>query len=73
MSLLNRRLCKLFILECAQNTRGGKFTRVSADVFPWLENILQERMRGLVHAHPSVGKTVYSPHKAAKGADSADE
>ncbi|WCJ60707.1 hypothetical protein NXS98_06155 [Fontisphaera persica] len=55
--LINRRHVKLFALEMAM-ARAHKFTRVSQEFFLKCEANLKEFIRGQVHRHPSVGKTI---------------
>ena len=66
MSLVNRAQCKTYLLDASKMLRAGKFTRVGGDVWPWLESILRNRMYSLVHSHPSLGVTIYGPHKGRK-------
>ena len=55
--LINRRHVKLFAMEMAK-TRAHKFTRVSQEFFLKCEANLKEFIRGHIHRHPSVGKTI---------------
>ena len=57
-ALLNKKLCRKFIIEFAERERCHKFSRVSGDCWPYLEAKLRESMRGLVLSQPSKGKTV---------------
>lgn len=58
MSLLNKSKMKAFLLQLSQETRGGKFTRVSPEIINRLEAKLRNIARQEVHAHPSVGVTL---------------
>jgi hypothetical protein len=55
----NRSACRKFLLERAeQKWPGGKFTRVSQDVFDFLEASIRTDMETFVRAHPTKGKTL---------------
>lgn len=58
MSLLNKKNCKEYLLNQSKLQRNGRFTRVSATMYPWLESVLRKAMDEFVHSHPSVGKTL---------------
>ena len=55
--MINRRKVKLFALEMAKS-RAHKFTRVGSEFYDRCEVNLKEFIRGQVHRHPSVGKTI---------------
>jgi hypothetical protein len=55
--MINRRKVKLFALEMAKS-RAHKFTRVGSELYERCEVNLKEFIRGQVHRHPSVGKTI---------------
>ena len=57
-SLINKSACKNAVLEIAEGTRGGKFTRVGSDVYEHLNDMVLNTIRKIVHQHPSVGKTI---------------
>lgn len=56
--LLNKKACKTLMLDESKKWRNGKFTRVSADVYPYLEAILRKEIESLVKRHPTIGKTI---------------
>jgi rare lipoprotein A len=56
-SLLNKKACKEFALECAK-CRFHKFTRVSERFLVSVESIVKATIRFKVENHPSVGKTL---------------
>ena len=58
MSMLNKKNCKQYLLEQSMKTRAGKFTRVSASVWPMLEASLRKTMEDFVRSHPTVGVTL---------------
>ena len=58
MSLINKTNCKNYLLGQSKVQRNGRFTRVSATMYPWLEGVLRKAMDEFVHSHPSVGKTL---------------
>jgi len=57
-SLLNKSKMKEFLLQISQDTRGGKFTRVSPEILNRIEAKLRNIARQEVHSHPSVGCTL---------------
>lgn len=58
MSMLNKKNCKQFMLDESTKTRGGKFTRVSASVWPMLEAAIRKTMEEFVRSHPTKGVTL---------------
>lgn len=64
--LINKAHCKAYLLERSNTTRAGKFKRVSADVWPYLESALIEKMNEFVKYHPSIGKTLMVESKKRK-------
>lgn len=56
--LVNRKNVRQFLLDCAEKNRPGRFTRVAPAVFDQIEAALREHCRRIVHAQPSVGKTI---------------
>ena len=60
MSLLNRKAVKSYLLARAEQ-RAHKLTRVSGETLVWLESQLMTSCDRLIHAQPSVGKTIYPP------------
>lgn len=58
MSLLNKSKIREFALQLSQETRGGKFTRVSSEFVDRVESKLRNLIRQEVHSHPSVGCTL---------------
>ena len=62
-SLLNRSHCKQYLLGVSEQIRGGKFTRVGADVYDYLDSVVRKACYDLVKGQPTIGKTLYSPHK----------
>lgn len=63
MSLLNKSHCKEYLLSESIRQRNGKFTRVSADVYEFLEAALRTEIRMFVRQHPSVGVTLMTGSK----------
>lgn len=60
---INKAKCKKFLLRLSEQTRGGKFTRVSKDVYDYLDYAIMNTMKNFVSSHPSVGKTLMSDKK----------
>ena len=60
---INRAKCKKFMLRASEQARGGKFTRVSKDVFDHLDGIIMNYMNEFVRSHPSIGKTLMTGKK----------
>lgn len=60
---INKLACKKFLLRLSESNRGGKFTRVGADVYDHLDSILMSAMQEFVRRHPSVGKTLSTGKK----------
>lgn len=59
MSFINKTNCRKFLLDKAlERWPNGKFTRVSGDVFEWLDACLRTDMVFFVENHPTVGKTL---------------
>ena len=56
-SLLNKKACKEFALECAKG-KFHKFTRVSRDFLDQTEYLLKQQIREYVTNLPSKGKTI---------------
>lgn len=56
--LINKKHVKEYALEISKTTRGGKFTRVSAEFLIHIEAVVKERIRSYVQSLPSVGKTI---------------
>lgn len=57
-SLLNKAAVKRFLLDCSQELRRGKLTRVSAGVFDQIEYGVRTHCRKIVDAQARVGKTI---------------
>jgi len=68
---INKSACKKAILSMAEN-RAHKFTRVGADVFEHLDSIIVNAMRGLVHSHPSIGKTIMMGSRKRKNEEESE-
>ncbi len=58
MSLLCKSEVKKFVLDFASRERHHKFTRVSAECYPYLESKLRDAIRQLVAGQPSSGVTI---------------
>lgn len=58
MNLINKKAVKAYALQVSQDTRGGKFTRVSADFLVRVETKLRTIIAQEIHSHPSVGVTL---------------
>lgn len=58
MSLLNKSVVKRTVLERWKKRRGIEMTRVSAEVYPWLEARLLNIIDRMIDSHPSIGKTI---------------
>ena len=56
--MINWAACKSCTLEHAENTRHQKFTRVSKDIIPTLENAVKDAIKRIVAAQPSKGTTI---------------
>ena len=56
-SLLNRKATRDFILQTVRQRRAWKCSRVSKEALDHLEFELRQRIRELVHQHPSAGQT----------------
>ncbi len=56
--VINKKECKMFMLDMSNKYRGGKFKRVGKDVFEYLHAELQRKMVDLVRSHPSIGVTL---------------
>ena len=67
VSLLNRSECKKTVLGFAETKWPGKFTRVSQDVFEYLETCLRTDIIQLIQEHPTVGKTIQMRTHKRKG------
>jgi hypothetical protein len=63
---INRSECRKYLLGMSEKLRGGKFTRVGADVFDHLDDVLRREMREFVRSHPSLGKTLSTGIKKQK-------
>ena len=70
--LINKLACKKAVLSVAASTRGSRFNRVGSDVYDHLEATLMNTIKGLVHSHPSVGKTIMMGSKKRTKQDRAD-
>lgn len=57
-SLINRSAVKKMALQLSVDTRGGKFTRVSADFLEKINAKVEASIRAEVQMHPAVGKTL---------------
>jgi hypothetical protein len=51
-------VAKKMALDLSEATRAGKFTRVSGEFLERINTKLEALIRGEVHSHPSVGKTL---------------
>ncbi len=61
MPLVIRSSAKALLLELAKKRwADGKFTRVSADVYPALDAVVRKAAEELIQSHPSVGKTLHA-------------
>ncbi len=58
--LIRKKQVREFLLQISKEKRGGKFTRVSDEVYDHAEHILRTGLIKFVHSHPSVGKTLKS-------------
>lgn len=58
VAFLNKKSCKDYAITCSKELRGGKFTRVSADVYPWLNEVVRSTIENFVRSHPTLGKTL---------------
>lgn len=58
MSLINKAKVRQLSLAIAAETRGGKFTRVSAGFLDRIEAKVRNVVAQEIHAHPSVGRTL---------------
>lgn len=58
MALINRKHCRDLLLNIAEEEGREQFTRVSDDVFRWLDKKVHEYCVDLVRRHPSIGKTL---------------
>ena len=56
-TLINRAACKKALLLIA-STKKPQLTRVGKDVYDYLDSVLLNHMKGFIHEHPSVGKTI---------------
>ena len=68
MALLNRSHVKALLLDRSAETRNGKFTRVSGEIFEWLEGEVRAKCQSAVRCAPSLGKTLYPPVRVAASA-----
>jgi hypothetical protein len=57
-SLLNKSACREYALTQSANLRNGRFTRVSEDLIEELESYVRQKIAGMVHRAPSIGKTL---------------
>ena len=57
-TLINRAAVKKAALDASQSTRNGKFTRVSKEFLEGINAEVLAMIRGRVHRHPSIGKTL---------------
>lgn len=63
-NLLNQSSCRHLLLTLANEKWPGKMTRVSQDVFDFLETRIRSDCCSFVRNHPTVGKTLqYKTHK----------
>ncbi len=58
MNLINKKAVKTYALQVSQDTRGGKFTRVSQDFLGRIDAKLRNLISQEIHSHPSVGVTL---------------
>lgn len=58
MNLINKKAVKTYALQVSQDTRGGKFTRVSSDFLARIDAKLRNIVTQEIHSHPSVGVTL---------------
>ena len=61
--LINKKACRDYLLDLSTERRGGKFTRVSDEVFDYLEARIRIEMDSFLHSHPSIGKTIKTGEK----------
>lgn len=67
-SFINKSACRKFLLDKAmERWPTGKMTRVSADIFEFLEASIRTNMLHLISNHPSVGKTITTGRKKENG------
>jgi hypothetical protein len=60
VSLLCKQNVRRRVLEQAKATRSHSFTRVSGDVFDYLEAVMVRAIETLVRQQPSKGRTISS-------------
>tara|TARA_R100000808_G_scaffold2016_3_gene8555 strand:+ start:9948 stop:10121 length:174 start_codon:yes stop_codon:yes gene_type:complete len=56
--MIQKSKVKEFALHVSNETRNGKFTRVSAEFYPKVEGAVRRFVRSYIHSLPSVGKTI---------------
>ena len=56
--LINRQGVRRFLLDEAQRHRPKRFTRVADGIYDQIEAAVREKCRRIVHAQPSLGKTI---------------
>lgn len=62
---VNKSNCKECLLHAAEK-RAKKFTRISAEMYEYLNAILRGHMQQIVAQHPTLGKTLYPPVRTAQ-------
>lgn len=56
--LINSSAIKQFALDEAQNQGRPRFTRVSGDLYPFIDALIRVKIKAIVHGIPSMGKTI---------------
>lgn len=57
-TLINRKQCRLLLLELMEKRMPGKFTRVDSAVYALLEGLVRSRCVAITQRHPSQGRTI---------------
>lgn len=61
INLLNKSALKEAVLNASKEFHGEQFSRVSADVYPYFNEILHNEIVKFVKTHEKDGKTLKAP------------
>jgi len=76
MTLLNNAKVRKHILDKAEQLRSAwaaRGLRVSGETLEYLDNEVRIAVDKLLTRHPSVGRTIYPPHRIPKGTGTTDD